>query len=216
MSNDLETQLEEALAARAETTTTSDDAWARVNRRGARHDHRRSVVLRSLAAAAFVAMVVGGGVALVRDGGPDSGTVATGRGADASKSVAGDSAGSSTAEVAPAAPFAPAGNGLEVQDNPDGTIVVRLGSTTTEPVQPGGISAAIDGDTVFGIAPSSVRSITVTTPVGGRETRKLIADLVPETGPYRTFRFGGIPVDVPAVTVDADSITTVARREGTR
>jgi hypothetical protein len=81
-------------------------------------------------------------------------------------------------------------------------------------VQPGGISAAIDGDTVFGVAPSSVGSITVTTPTGGGTTRELTADLAPETGPYRTFRFGEIPSDVPAVTVDADSIRTVARREG--
>ncbi|MGZ8765650.1 MAG: hypothetical protein ACXW2C_08165 [Acidimicrobiia bacterium] len=151
MSNDLETRLEEAFAARAATTTTSDDAWARVSLRGARHDHRRSVVLRSVAAAVVVVLAVGGGVALFRDRG-GSGTVATG-GADASKSMAEDSAASGA--VVPPAPFVPAGNGLEVQQNPDGTIVVRLGSTTTEPVQPGGISAAIDGDTVFGVVPES-------------------------------------------------------------
>lgn len=154
MSKELETRLEEAFAARATTTTTSDDAWARIHRRVARHDHRRSVVLRSVAAAAIVVLAVGGGVALFRDGG-GSGTVATG-GGDASKSIAEDSASSAAggaSEAAPAAPFVPAGNGLEVQQTPDGSIIVRLGSTTTAPVQPGGISAAIDGDTVFGVVP---------------------------------------------------------------
>ena len=154
MNDELETRLEEAFAAQAATTTTSDDAWARIQRLGAARDHRRSVVLRSVAAAVVAVLAVGGGVALFRDGG-ESGTVATGS-ADASKSIAEDSASSAAGgarEAAPAAPFVPAGNGLEVQQRAGGTIVTRFGSTTTEPVPPGGIAAAIDGETVFGVVP---------------------------------------------------------------
>lgn len=162
MSADLETELREAFAARASLSTTSPDAWARINRRVVRSDHRRSVVLRSVAAAAIVVLVVGGGVALFRNGGRDVGTVATKGGA--SKSVAEDSAASAAGgafETAPAAPFVLAGNGLEVQQNADGTIVARLGSTTTAPVQAGGTSAAIDGTTVFGVVPVDAAIVTV-------------------------------------------------------
>jgi hypothetical protein len=95
MSADLETRLEEAFAARASSSSTSPDAWARINRRVARHDHRRSVVLRSVAAAAIVVLAVGGGVALFRNGG-GTGTVATS--GDASKSMAEDAARAPGAE----------------------------------------------------------------------------------------------------------------------
>jgi hypothetical protein len=190
MSNDLETRLTEAFTAQAATTTTSDDAWARIHRRASARDHRRWVVLRSVAAAVVGLLVVGGGVALFRDRG-DSGTVATD---SASKSAADDAASaagggaSEVAPVAPVAPFVPAGNGLEVQQNADGTIVVRLGSTTTAPVQPGGISAAIDGDTVFGVVPAE----TVDVGFG-------IAPDSPGDG-VRAIGLGGGPaIDVPGI-----------------
>jgi len=190
MNDELKTRLEEAFSAQATTTTTSDDAWARIHRRAEQRDHRRSVVLRSVAAAVITVLLVGGGVALFRDV-DEPGTVATGRGADASKSAAADSVESSGIGAVPDAPFVPAGNGLEVQQRADGTIVARFGSTTTPPVQPGGMSAAIDGDTVFGIVPGTATNV--------------LFGLVPATpgGAVRSLGLGGSP------TVTPDGLTGV-------
>ncbi len=184
MNDELETRLDEAFAARAATTTTSDDAWARVNRRGARHDHRRSVVLRSVAAAAVAVLVVGGGVALFRDRG-GSGTVATGSSADASKSMAEDSAaapdssggfaaghegfeaswGPSADPTVPAgaslSAYASADRGLTITYRNDGLVGTIEGASIGE--TRGALVPRSDGTTdVFGTAPVDAEVIRLT------------------------------------------------------
>lgn len=204
MSADLETRLRDAFTARAATTTTASDAWARVDRRVARHDQRRSVVLRSVAVAVIGILVVAGGVALL-GGNHSSNTVATGSAASKSESAA-DAAG----------PFLPVDGGLEVQQNADGTIVVRLGSTTTAPVHPGGTSVAINGDTVFGVVPAAAGSVQVTAATGPGIIKMVVADLAPTSGPYRTFRIAGFPSTVDSVTISVDGVPTVVQRGGNR
>jgi hypothetical protein len=173
MSAELEARLKEVFAAQAATTTTSDDAWARIHRRAEKHDHRRSVVLRSVAAAVIAVLVVGGGVALFRDG-DESGTVATG--GSASKSVAADSAESSTGGVG-GAPVAPT-----VEPGADGDVVV-LGGLRFETNNRGvSLPAPIQGTASDGIVLGTVRKDAAT------------VSITPSAGPVELFDDPSLPL----------------------
>jgi len=157
MSADPETRLQEAFTARAATTTVSDDAWARVNRRVDRHDHRRSVLLWSAAAAVIAVLVVGGGVALW-SGRQSSNTVATSKAADSSASSARSSSGEAAPAVDASAP--------RVEQRADGTVVVILGNTElrlgiTPAITPTPVQGLLLGDVVFGVVPKSTTTVTL-------------------------------------------------------
>lgn len=155
MSADLETQLREALDARAATTTTTPDAWARINRRVDRHDHRRSVVLKTAAAAVIVLLVVGGGIALFR-GGNDDATVATGGAA----SKAADSREGASSSPTP---------DVQLRRDADGTVSAEVVdgpriSTGVSPVQ--AILTARTGSTLVGLVPPQTQYLRINGDLG--------------------------------------------------
>jgi hypothetical protein len=194
MSADLETRLHEAFAARATTTTTAPDAWARVSRRVERRDHRRSVALRSVAAAVIAVLVVGGGVALWGRN-ESSNTVATSK-ADGS---AASSARSSTEEAAPAVGV----RAPRVEQRADGSVVVSLGDAElvlgpAVSMLPATIQARLVGDVVFGAVPKTTTTVTIAPDSG---TVELFDD--PALPADRVFVARSVPAGVQSVHVEA-------------
>jgi hypothetical protein len=139
---------------------------------------------------------------LLRD--DDVGTVATSPAAEdatgADRAAGGAEAGPSAEAAAPT----PAGDGVvEVRRDPDGSVAARLGATTTQRVRPGGIAAAVEGGTVFGLVPAGVGSVQVSADVAPGVTNVVIADLVPADGDVRTFTVGGFGQVQGAIRVEA-------------
>jgi hypothetical protein len=159
-------------------------------------------------------LVVAGVSVLLRD--DDPGTVATSR--VAQDSAATDSAatgsaatgsGEGGAERAVPPPVTSVAGPIEVLVYPDGSVAARVGATTTPPVRPGGLSAAVADGTVFGIAPATAGSVQIFADATPGVTRVTIADLVPASGEIRSFAVDGFDGVTGGIRVQAGGESVV-------
>jgi hypothetical protein len=98
---------------------------------------------------------------------------------------------------------------IEILVYPDGSVAARVGATTTPPVRPGALSAAVADGTVFGIAPATAGSVEISADAAPGVTRAAIADLVPASGEIRSFAVDGFDGVTGGIRVQAGGASVV-------
>lgn len=173
MTPDVDTAIRDALDARAATTTTSADAWARIGRRATRRDRRRTAIVRVAAASVVAAVALGGTVAVLAAQGGDSATVATSEPADG-----GAATESRAADEAIPESGAP-GPDLRIERGQDGSVTFLRDDEVL------GVVASVDGAsaTVVGSTGSTVFGITA----AGATQVRLVVEGVDFSRPTMTF-----------------------------